>query len=302
MREDTCDEVKCGLAKASVLVTCKEGLAVFPEAHVDVHAATVVTVDRLGHECGDLVVATSDVAHDVAVPLEFVSHGEHAIDSESDFTLASGSDLVVVDVCLDAHALKSCNHLGADVVEGIVGLNGEVSAFVTSFVAEVRTLITALVPCAFFGVDGKERGVRFEVVTDFIKEEEFSFRTSVHGISDACTFDILHGFLSDVARVARVGLTSDGVKDVTDEAGGGVCAEWVHASSGEVGTHLHIGSVDGLPCADGATIKAEALFKEVFVDAVSGDGDVVPLAEHVGKFHVYKFALVVLDELDSFFG
>lgn len=89
----------------------EEWLVVFPEALMDVHAASVVAKEWFGHEGGGVAQFARGGAYDVFVEHELVGHEEEWFEAHVDFALTGGGDFVVVDFDVDA---------GCDQVEGDV--------------------------------------------------------------------------------------------------------------------------------------------------------------------------------------
>jgi len=76
MLQQTTDVPASGVGEQCVLGLVEEqGLAVFPQALVDVHTAAVVAENGLGHERGAVAVFFGGRADDVFVLLQLVCHG-----------------------------------------------------------------------------------------------------------------------------------------------------------------------------------------------------------------------------------
>ncbi|OIQ88981.1 hypothetical protein GALL_291610 [mine drainage metagenome] len=70
--------------------------------------------------------------------------------------------------------------------------------------------------------------------------------------------------------------------------------ERVHIGGGRIRHQFHVGLVDRLPASDRRAVEHEAFVKEVFVDQIGDDGDVLQLAAWVGEADVDVFDVLIL--------
>ena len=78
-----------------------------------------------------------------------ISHLQKGVELDTDFSLATGGNLVVVKFGLDANAMKGEGHIAAEVLVVIHRRNGEVPLLSAGLVRKVWTLVGARVPFTF---------------------------------------------------------------------------------------------------------------------------------------------------------
>ena len=164
----------------------------------------VVAEDRLRHERDALAGGARDVLDDVLVGHDLIRHARQRLVAEVDLALASGRDLVVVELARDPEPLEREHHLRAQVAERVVRRRREVALLLAHGVAEAGL---ARVPVALARVDEVARGVRAELVRDLVEDEELALRAHVGGVRDRGRAEVLLGALGDAARISRVALT-----------------------------------------------------------------------------------------------
>ena len=310
MLQDAADVVHAELAHAPVAVAREERLLALPDRLVDVHAAAVVAEDRLRHEGRRLAIAAGDVLDDVLVPHERVAHLDQRQEAQVDLGLPGGRHLVVVLLHAVADLLHFADHLGADVLLRVGGLDGEVALLVTRLVAQVLALDQAAaavvhrvdlarrVPLPLGRVDQVEAGVLVLLVAHLVEDEELGLGPEVGGVADPGRLQVRLGLARDVARVARVVLLGERIDDVADEAQGGKRRERIHHRGGRIRHHEHVRGVDRLPAADRRAVEAES-FLEHFLGQLTGrNREVLPESQQVEELQVRGLDLVVLRELE----
>src|ERR1700681_1104088 len=135
------------------------------------HAAAVVTEDRLRHESDGLSVLDSNVFHDVLVEHHAVGGFDHGVEAEVYFRLARRGDLVVVAFDGQAAVLHGHDHLAAKILIVIRRWNGEIPFLEARTVAQVALFPTGI-PSAFFGVDKIVTAVLALFEADVVEYEE----------------------------------------------------------------------------------------------------------------------------------
>ncbi len=138
--EDAADVEQACVREVGVLVAGEDGLAVFPDRLVAVHARAVVAEDRLRHEAGRLAIGLRDLMDDVLVDLHVVGERDHGAELDAEFVLGGGH-FVVMLFDDDAHFSHHREHLGADVLAAVDRRHGEVAALGARTVAEVAHLV-----------------------------------------------------------------------------------------------------------------------------------------------------------------
>ncbi len=150
----------------------------------------------------------------------------------------------------DADFLQLHHHFVTQVILGVNRRTGEVAFLMARFVAQVGELFTAGVPCALDRVDHVEGLVGAGIVADFVKDEEFSFRTKEGGVADTGRFEISLCLAGDVARIAGIIFFGDRIEYVADQRQGRDGDERIHLGGGRIRQQDHVGSMDRLPSAN----------------------------------------------------
>src|SRR6185312_7747051 len=99
-------------------------------------------------------------------------------------------------------------------------------------------------------------------------------------------------------RIALVTLHGGGFDDVAADVDRGLLEERVDDRRGRVEREDHVRLVDALPTCDGRAVEHLAVTKQLFIDQVRGDGDVLFFAASVGEAEIGVLDLLVLDQLD----
>ena len=112
------DVMAASCADQSVIAGCvvKKVGSILPQALVGVHAGTVISENRLGHESGYLTVSVGDVFHHVFLDHHIIGHFGQGIVSHIDFSLPGRSYLMVMFFHHDAEVLQLLHALGTQVL------------------------------------------------------------------------------------------------------------------------------------------------------------------------------------------
>jgi len=169
---------------------------------------------------------------------------------------------VVVHFDLDAALLQVQDHLGAQVLVLVHGGNGEVTFFVPNLIAEVG-LVSAFagVPKTFTGIDVVVPLMVVLVEPDAVEDKKLDLGPPVADVGKAGGLQILLGFLGNVSGIASIGLTGDGIQNVTDKADRGMLGKWVHHGGVGIRYQNHVGFVDRLKSPDAGAVKAQTVFE-----------------------------------------
>ncbi len=164
----------------------EEGLALEPQRLMGVHTRAVVAEQRLGHEGRNLAPLLSHVLDDVLELQDVVGGVNHRVELVVDFLLATGTDLVVGALKLEARLDQPQRDVVTQVSRLVDGGDGEVAALVRGLVSEVAALFfAARVPGTFGGVHGVEARVLLHLVAHVVEDVELSLRCKVRGVRDA---------------------------------------------------------------------------------------------------------------------
>ena len=96
---------------------------------MNVHARTVVTDQRLGHESSCLAIGIGYVPNHILQSLSPVSALHQGAEACADFVLTCASHFVVEHFNRNAHALENQRHFGAHVLRAVDGRHWEVTTF-----------------------------------------------------------------------------------------------------------------------------------------------------------------------------
>lgn len=312
--EDATDVPASGVGELGVAVLVEhQGLAVFPDRLVTVHAGAVVAEDGLGHEGGGEAVLVRHVLDDVLVQHHAVAHFGELAEGDADFALAARSDFVVMQVDFDTGVFEVTDDVVADFGQAVDGGSRDIAALVTGATTrvpfagvEIEGLI-AVVPVAFDTLDFVAGEVAVDaagsaVATErnAVEEEELGFRSEVGGVGDAGRFHVFDGFLNDVAGVTRVGFAGERVQDVGENRQRGGVVNRVDDGGRDVGHEQHVRLVDGLETANGRAVEANAVSEEVL-----GEGgfrrvsQVLQIAEKSDEFKVNELNARFLGHCDD---
>ena len=100
-------------------------------------------------------------------------------------------------------------HLAADVLQSVVGSNGEIAFFQQNLVSEVAALLNAIdVPSGLSRIHLIEAAAITTFVAHIIEDEEFRFWTEIGLGRDAGASQVNERLLCQGARAAAIGLTA----------------------------------------------------------------------------------------------
>src|SRR5438552_15610839 len=136
---------------------------------------------------------------------------------------------------LDALLRHQQHHLGADVLLGVRRGDREVTCLVPNLVAQIRHLVLARVPNAFFAIDTVKRAVGPVIELDIVEDEEFRFRSEKSLVGNAGADQVFFRALGDAARVANVGLQCARLSDGAGQRKGRHGHEWIDEGGVRVG-------------------------------------------------------------------
>jgi hypothetical protein len=228
---------------------------------------------------------------------------EQPVELHADLALAAAGDLVVADLDLDAALLERDHHRLAQVAERVGRRDGEVPLLVARLVPEVRELLSAAVPRALGAVEVVEARVALRVVeAHVVEDEELGLGPHEARVAEARLLQVRLGLLRDVTRVARVRLLGDRVEHRAHQRERRALVERVHLRGVRVRDHDHVARVDRLPPADGRAVERQAVLEEALVQALRGDGRVLPHAGEVDELEIDELGVDLLRELDDVFG
>ena len=267
MGQDATDIPEGHLAHAGIFVTGEERLAIFPQALVDVHPRAIVFKERLGHECGRLAMFGGHILHDILVDLHPVGHLNHRRKTQVNFRLTGSRYFVMMAFDLEAGPNHLVDHFRADVLEGIIGRDGEITTLVANLVA--RAPVTG-VPGRFITGNFILAGIAATLIAHLIENEEFSFRTAEHRVGNAGCLQMRFGFTDDIARVTVEDFVGDRFIDIGDHAQGRVFANRVEKGCGRITDQDHVAAFNRLETTNGRAVKAETSVKEITFVVVIG--------------------------------
>src|SRR5258706_98407 len=182
VRQQSTDIVAGGLGETRIAFHVKEqGLFALPQALMYVHAGTVVSKDWLGHEGDRFTIFARGVLHYIFVKHDVISGLEQGIEPDIDLGLSRAANFMVLGLNQYAIIFEQQCHLAADILECIVGGNGEVSFLYAHTMTKVSTAIARAVPLRFVGVNLRILDVGCRVVSYIVENEKFRFGTEVAG-------------------------------------------------------------------------------------------------------------------------
>ena len=304
--QDAADVVASHVGESGVAVlVVEQWLAVLPQGLVGVHAGAVVACQWLWHEGGGYAVLPCGVLDDVLEGLQVISCVQQRVELVVDLLLAAGAHLVVCTLQVEASVAQVAAHFVAQVLVVVVWSGREVAALWTGFVAQVWGAVEVglgtAVPPALFGVNLVEGLVHLGGVAHVVEEVELCLCTEEAGVCDSGGVQVLLCLAGNVAWVAGEWLAGEGVVDEELHVQRLGLAEWIDFRGGEIREQVHVGLFDGGESADGRAVECHAVFDCILVECVSGDGEVLLLAWHIGEADVDEFNVVVLDVLNDFF-
>ena len=177
---------------------------------------------------------------------------DQGVGADTDFTLASGADFVVMHFDVQAHGFHGSTHGATQVVQGVDRRHREVAAFNARAVADVVAVeIFAGNPGGFFGVDFVHGACTCRSSTYGIEYEELGLRAEQSGVGDAGGLQVLFGAAGNGAGIALVALHGGGFDDVAGDVDCGFFGERIDHRGAVVRHQDHVGFVDAFPAGDG---------------------------------------------------
>ena len=223
------------------------------------HAGTVVTEQRLRHECDRLTGRPRGVLDDVLEEHDIVGGVQQRVELVVDLGLAAGADFVVPALDLEAAPDQVCGHVFTQIRLVVVRRDREVATLHPRLVAEVSAgLDPPGVPVAFLGVDLVERAIHLRVVADVVEDVELGLGAEETRVGEASGGQVLLRLTGDVARVARIRLQRERI--VHEEVAGQrlAAAERVNPCGGDVREQRHIRLVDRLETLDRGAVECHS--------------------------------------------
>src|SRR5690242_7096937 len=138
-----------------------------------VHSTTVVAEQWLGHVRYSLSVLRRRVPDYVFIEHHVVGRFDQRVETLIDFTLSSGSDLVVMAFDIETAFDHGHDHFGAKILMVVRGCDREVAFLITRAISEI-VFFAPGIPSALFGIDEIEAGMGILVEADIVKNEKFS--------------------------------------------------------------------------------------------------------------------------------
>ena len=302
MLDDAADVVERCLRQATVQVAGENVFAILRKRLVDVHAGSVVSHERLGHEGRCLAIGMGHIPDGVFHDLVVVGPLHQRLEHGADLALAGSRHLVMVDLHRNAHLLHGKAHGGTNVVEGIDRGYREITALDGGTVTHVAVGVDALgVPLGFFGIHLVEGTGDVGTPADIVEDEEFRLGTEVGGIGNAGGCQVGLGALGDRSRITLVTFHGGGFEDVTTQNQLRLVAEGIHYRRIGFRHEDHVRLLDALPARDGRSVEHLAFFEHIVVDHGGRHGNVLLLAAGIGKTQVNELDVVFLDHLQYVF-
>ncbi len=140
-------------------------------------------------------------------------------------------------VCLDQNAYfpHLLNHLTTQIVIGVGGAYGEITALKTRFITQVRLFEASGVPCPLDRIYLIHSRMLILLVADLIEYKEFRLRPYITNVGNTGFLQISRSLACDMPRVASVIFLSDGVHDICYYTDGRLFEEGVNHSSIRIG-------------------------------------------------------------------
>ena len=117
MLKNSTDVIQRHLAQPGGMITGKHVVPAFEHGLVDMHARTIVTHQRLGHERRRQTMYMGDVVHTVLIDLQLISFFDQRVKARSDLTLTGCADLMVMHFHIKTHIGHGQAHCGANVLQ-----------------------------------------------------------------------------------------------------------------------------------------------------------------------------------------
>ena len=298
--DDAADVIQASFRQIGVAIAGEQRLAGLPDRLVDVHARTVIAVDRLRHEGRGFAVAVGHVVHAVFVYLHVVGLLGQGTELGAQLVLAL-RDFVVMLFDRQAHLAHRRQHLGAQVHIAIDGCHREVAALDGRAMAHVafRVVLDGGLR-AFDAIQLVHTVVAAGAEFHTVEDEELGFGADVDGVADAAAFHICLGLLRGTARVAGIALAGGRLDNVADDDRLRLGRERIHHDGLGIQHQDHVGLVDRLPAGDGRTVEHDAVAEHVLIDGRDVLRGVMPLAARVGEPQVHIFDVLLLEHIQHF--
>ncbi len=288
--------------QASIFVAREQVGTVLRQRHVAVHAGAVIAEHRFWHKGRGFAEAVRNVVHDIFVDLNFVRFFGHGVEAGCHFVLTCGCHFVVVCFNHQAHLFHYQTHGRADVLRGVNRRNREVTAFHCRTVTFVTTFVFGGgVPCAFDIVDSHVGTGDVGTKANVVEQEELWLWPEQNGVCDAGGAQVLFSAFSDGARVAIVALQRAWLKDIATDNQGRLFEERVNNSGRGVRHQYHVGFVDAFPATNRRTIKHFAFFKEVSINLMSWDSDMLLFTFGISEAQIDKLHFMFVQHRQNVF-
>ena len=307
MVQDAADVVAGHVRQTRVArLVVEQRLAVLPQRLVGVHAGTVVTEQRLGHEGDGLAVLPRGVLDDVLEQQHIVGRGQQRVELVVDLGLSGGADLVVAALQDEARVLQVGGHLVAQVHIVVIRSDGEVAALGPHLVAAVGGAVgligLAAVPPARLGVDLVEGAVDLRVEAHRIEDVELGLGTEVAGVGDAGAGEVVLRLAGDVARIARVRLTGEGIVHEEAQVQRLGRPERIDACRVGIRQQHHVRLVDRLEAAHRGAVEGQPVLEHALVECRCRDREVLDDTGQIAEPNVDVLDVLVLDQLEDVIG
>ena len=260
------------------------------------HAAAVIADDGFRHESQGLSITMRHVLQRVLENLHFVGFLGQRIRRHIDLTLAGGRHFVVMHFELQAHFFAGHGHRGANVLLRINRRHREVTALDARTMALVAVFIgLAGIPGAFVGVHFVRAAVHAGTDGNVVENEEFVFGAKQRRVGDSGGLEIRFRALCQGTRVALVALHGHGFDDIAAQVNRRLFVERIDDGGGGVRHQNHVRLIDALPAGDRRTVEHLAVLEKTLVHQARRNGDVVLLANRIGKAEISEFSFFFCD-------
>src|SRR5882762_9465518 len=142
-----------------------------------VHTRAVVAVERLRHEGRAFTLFRSHVAHCVLKDLQVIGGAQQSRITEINFTLAGGSNFMVMAFDMNAGFLQLVRNLAAKILKRVERRQRHIAFLVANVISEIRVAVLTIgIPDGFRRIDGKSGTVSLILKTHIVEDEELSLR------------------------------------------------------------------------------------------------------------------------------
>ena len=238
-----------------------------------------------------------DVVYDVFENHHLVSLLHQCAELGTDFTLAGGCHLVVMDFRFDTHVVERKTHCRTKIVQRIHRGHREVTAFHRGAMTGVRVLAAASpIPGTFVGVHLVECAVHRVVPGHVVEHEEFVLRSEVRGIRNTGGLEIGLGAFGERARAAIVALHRGRLDHVATQVQGCLFGKEIDDGGRRIRHQDHVGLIDALPARDRGAVEHFPVLEQVLIDRSRGHADMLFLSFRVRETEVDELDLLILNE------